>query len=70
MQKKHNAPHLGRYTCMIRCRLDAPLRRALDRYCQTHGIGICAAIRLAISALISRASLYGESYRETFRKDD
>lgn len=54
MQKKHGAPHLGRYTCMIRCRLDAPLRRALDRYCQTHGIGICNAIRLAIFALVSR----------------
>lgn len=54
MQKKHGAPHTGRYTCMIRCRLDTPLRRALERYCTTRGMGLCAAIRLAIFALVSR----------------
>lgn len=59
-------PHLGRYKCMIRCRLDAPLRRALERYCQTRGMGICDAIRLAIFALVSRTGLYSEAYRETF----
>lgn len=63
-------PHLGRYKCMIRCRLDAPLRRALDRYCQTRGMGICDAIRLAIFALVSRTGLYSEAYRESFRLDD
>lgn len=59
-------PHLGRYKCMIRCRLDAPLRKALERYCKTRGMGICDAIRLAIFALVSRTGLYGEAYRETF----
>lgn len=62
-------PHLGRYKCMIRCRLDAPLRRALERYCQTRGMGICDAIRLAIFALVSRTGLYGEAYWETFWED-
>lgn len=62
-------PHLGRYRCMIRCRLDAPLRRALERYCQTRGMGLCDAIRLAIFALVSRTGLYGEAYRETFWED-
>lgn len=62
-------PHLGRYKCMIRCRLDAPLRRALERYCQTRGMGICDAIRLAIFALVSRTGLYGEAYRESFLED-
>lgn len=62
-------PHLGRYKCMIRCRLDKPLRRALERYCQTRGMGICDAIRLAIFALVSRTGLYGEAYRETFWED-
>lgn len=59
-------PHLGRYKCMIRCRLDAPLRKALERYCKTRGMGLCDAIRLAIFALVSRTGLYGEAYRETF----
>ena len=59
-------PHLGRYKCMIRCRLDTPLRRALERYCQTRGMGICDAIRLAIFALVSRTGLYSEAYRESF----
>lgn len=63
-------PHLGRYKCMIRCRLDAPLRRALERYCQTRGMGICDAIRLAIFALVSRTGLYSEAYRESFWLDD
>lgn len=63
-------PHLGRYKCMIRCRLDAPLRRALERYCQTRGMGICDAIRLAIFALVSRTGLYGEAYRESFWSED
>lgn len=62
-------PHLGHYKCMIRCRLDKPLRRALERYCQTRGMGICDAIRLAIFALVSRTGLYGEAYRETFWED-
>lgn len=62
-------PHLGRYKCMIRCRLDAPLRRALERYCQTRGMGICDAIRLAIFALVSRTGLYAEAYRESFWED-
>lgn len=59
-------PHLGRYKCMIRCRLDVPLRRALERYCETRGMGICDAIRLAIFALVSRTGLYSEAYRESF----
>lgn len=63
-------PHLGRYKCMIRCRLDAPLRKALERYCQTRGMGICDAIRLAIFALVSRTGLYGEAYRESFWDED
>lgn len=63
-------PHLGRYKCMIRCRLDAPLRRALERYCQTRGMGICDAIRLAIFALVSRTGLYSEAYRESFWEED
>ena len=63
-------PHLGRYKCMIRCRLDAPLRRALERYCETRGMGICDAIRLAIFALVSRTGLYSEAYRESFWLDD
>lgn len=62
-------PHLGRYKCMIRCRLDTPLRKALERYCQTRGMGLCDAIRLAIFALVSRTGLYGEAYRETFWED-
>ena len=62
-------PHLGHYKCMIRCRLDAPLRRALERYCQTRGMGLCDAIRLAIFALVSRTGLYGEAYRESFWED-
>ena len=63
-------PHLGRYKCMIRCRLDAPLRKALERYCKTRGMGICDAIRLAIFALVSRTGLYGEAYRESFWSED
>lgn len=63
-------PHLGRYKCMIRCRLDTPLRRALERYCQTRGMGICDAIRLAIFALVSRTGLYSEAYHESFWLDD
>lgn len=63
-------PHLGRYKCMIRCRLDTPLRRALERYCTTRGMGICDAIRLAIFALVSRTGLYGEAYRESFWEED
>lgn len=63
-------PHLGRYKCMIRCRLDVPLRRALERYCETRSMGICDAIRLAIFALVSRTGLYSEAYRESFRLDD
>lgn len=63
-------PHLGRYKCMIRCRLDAPLRRALERYCQTRGMGLCDAIRLAIFALVSRTGLYSEAYRESFWSED
>lgn len=62
-------PHLGRYKCMIRCRLDVPLRKALERYCRTRGMGICDAIRLAIFALVSRTGLYGEAYRESFWED-
>lgn len=56
--KKRGAPHIGRYTCMIRCRLDASLRRALDKYCEMRGIGICDAIRLAIFALVSHDGAY------------
>ena len=63
-------PHLGRYKCMIRCRLDTPLRRALERYCTTRGMGICDAIRLAIFALVSRTGLYGEAYQESFWEED
>lgn len=63
-------PHLGRYKSMIRCRLDAPLRRALERYCETRGMGLCDAIRLAIFALVSRTGLYSEAYRESFWLDD
>lgn len=63
-------PHLGRYKCMIRCRLDTPLRKALERYCETRGMGICDAIRLAIFALVSRTGLYSEAYRESFWLDD
>lgn len=63
-------PHLGRYKSMIRCRLDTPLRKALERYCQTRGMGLCDAIRLAIFALVSRTGLYGEAYRETFWSED
>lgn len=63
-------PHLGRYKCMIRCRLDTPLRRALERYCETRSMGICDAIRLAIFALVSRTGLYSEAYRESFWLDD
>lgn len=63
-------PHLGRYKCMIRCRLDTPLRRALERYCETRCMGICDAIRLAIFALVSRTGLYSEAYRESFWLDD
>ena len=63
-------PHLGRYKCMIRCRLDAPLRRALERYCRTRGMGLCDAIRLASFALVSRTGLYGEAYRESFWEED
>lgn len=63
-------PHLGRYKCMIRCRLDIPLRRALERYCRTRGMGLCDAIRLAIFALVSRTGLYGEAYRESFWEED
>ena len=62
-------PHLGRYKSMIRCRLDTPLRKALERYCQTRGMGLCDAIRLAIFALVSRTGLYGEAYRESFWED-
>ena len=63
-------PHLGRYKSMIRCRLDTPLRKALERYCQTRGMGLCDAIRLAIFALVSRTGLYGEAYRESFWDED
>ena len=63
-------PHLGRYKSMIRCRLDTPLRKALERYCETRGMGICDAIRLAIFALVSRTGLYSEAYRESFWLDD
>lgn len=63
-------PHLGRYKSMIRCRLDTPLRKALERYCETRGMGICDAIRLAIFALVSRTGLYSEAYRESFWFDD
>lgn len=62
-------PHLGHYKSMIRCRLDTPLRKALERYCRTRGMGLCDAIRLAIFALVSRTGLYGEAYRETFWED-
>lgn len=64
MQNRKHIPHTGRYRCMIRCRLDVPLRRALERYCEVHGIGICDAIRLAIFALVSHAGLYAEAHRE------
>lgn len=70
IRSRRGLPHLGRYKCMIRCRLDAPLRRALERYCQTRGMGICDAIRLAIFALVSRTGLYSEAYRESFWLDD
>lgn len=70
MRSRRGLPHLGRYKCMIRCRLDTPLRRALERYCETRGMGICDAIRLAIFALVSRTGLYSEAYRESFWLDD
>lgn len=70
IRSRRGLPHLGRYKCMIRCRLDAPLRRALERYCETRGMGICDAIRLAIFALASRTGLYSEAYRESFWLDD
>lgn len=63
-------PHLGRYKSMIRCRLDTPLRKALEHYCRTRGMGLCDAIRLAIFALVSRTGLYGEAYRESFWEED
>lgn len=52
--EKRGISRISRYNCMIRCRLDAPLRRALERYCKIHGKGLCDAIRLAIFALVSR----------------
>lgn len=52
--EKRGTPRISRYNCMIRCRLDTPLRRALERYCKIHGKGLCDAIRLAIFALVSR----------------
>ena len=70
IRSRRGLPHLGRYKCMIRCRLDTPLRRALERYCQTRGMGICDAIRLAIFALVSRTGLYAEAYRESFWSED
>ena len=70
MRSGRGLPHLGRYKCMIRCRLDTPLRRALERYCRTRGMGLCDAIRLAIFALVSRTGLYGEAYRESFWEED
>lgn len=62
--QKRSIPHTGRYRCMIRCRLDVTLRRALERYCEIHGIGICDAIRLAIFALVSHTGSYVEAHRE------
>lgn len=70
IRSRRGLPHLVRYKCMIRCRLDAPLRHALERYCETRGMGICDAIRLAIFALVSRTGLYSEAYRESFWLDD
>lgn len=70
IRSRRGLPHLGRYKCMIRCRLDTPLRRALERYCETRSMGICDAIRLAIFALVSRTGLYSEAYRESFWLDD
>lgn len=58
--QKRSTSHTGRYRCMIRCRLDVPLRRALERYCEIRGIGICEAIRLAIFTLVSHAGVYTE----------
>lgn len=52
--KKRGTPRISRYNCMIRCRLDVSLRRALEKYCQINGMGLCDAIRLAIFALVSR----------------
>lgn len=62
--QKRSIPHTGRYRCMIRCRLDVSLRRALERYCAMYGIGICDAIRLAIFELVSHAGAYTEAHRE------
>ena len=58
MQKKHGAPHIGHYRCMIRCRLDEPLYKALKEYARTHGMGICATIRLSIYTLTSQAGVW------------
>lgn len=55
--KKYGAPHIGHYRCMIRCRLDEPLYNALKEYARTHGMGICATIRLAIYVLTSQAGV-------------
>lgn len=56
--KKHGAPHIGHYRCMIRCRLDEPLYKALKEYARTHGMGICATIRLSIYMLTSQAGVW------------
>lgn len=58
--QKRSITRTGRYRCMIRCRLDVPLRRALERYCEIRGIGICEAIRFAIFTLVSHAGVYTE----------
>lgn len=52
--EKNGARRTGRYKCMIRCRLDVSLRRALERYCAMRSMGLCDAIRLAIFTLVSR----------------
>ena len=60
--KKYGAPHIGNYRCMIRCRLDEPLYKALKEYAQTHGMGVCATIRLAIYVLTSQAGVWRDAW--------
>ncbi len=67
---KLSVPHLGRYNSRIRCRLDTPLRKALEHYCDARNIGICDAIRLAICALVTHAGYYDDAWHESFWSDD
>lgn len=64
--KKHGAPHIGHYRCMIRCRLDEPLYKALKEYARTHGMGLCATIRLAIYVLTSQAGVWRDAWTKSF----